>query len=361
MGDDHDEKTVPATPHRRQRMREEGHVALSAELTSIGVLLAGLLALVTLGSGLLQFLTALFASYLSGQAWLTALAPGSGRSEVLLGQWSPLVTALGTALAPLLCLVVAAAAGLGVLQTGFFFMPGRVVPDWSRINPLAGLGRMASTAGAVRFGIGLLRIALVGSVGAYCLYASRTKLMAASALGVEQLASLARDLCLEISLKVGAALVVLAVADYAIQRWRYERALKMTPQELREEMRNLQGHPGIVARRRTVQSQVATQSLAATVARASVVVVDDALAVALSYDAQTMAAPQVAARGRGAVAARIRELATQSGVPIVHEPSLAAALFKEAATRAPVPAARYAAVAEVLARTYHSQGNVAPI
>ena len=122
------------------------------------------------------------------------------------------------------------------------------------------------------------------------------------------------------------ALFVLAMLDYGFQRWKHEQDLRMTPQEVREEMRNLQGDPQVIARRRSVQRQLALNRLAQAVPKADVVVTNPTeLAVAMQYDAETMAAPIVVAKGAGVIAGRIRRLALENGIPIVEKKPLAQA------------------------------------
>ncbi len=132
----------------------------------------------------------------------------------------------------------------------------------------------------------------------------------------------------------------------------------MTPQEVREEMRNLQGDPQVIARRRGVQRQLALNRIAAAVPKADVVITNPTeLAVALQYDSATMAAPIVVAKGAGVIAQRIRRLALENGVPIVEKKPLAQALYRDVEINQPVPNEMYAAVAEVLAYVYQLKGK----
>ncbi|CAN0373485.1 unnamed protein product, partial [Ectocarpus sp. 4 AP-2014] len=159
----------------------------------------------------------------------------------------------------------------------------------------------------------------------------------------------------------GAALLILALADLAFQRWKHEQDLKMTAQEMKEEMKNLQGDPEIAARRRQVQRQMAQARIGTDVPKADVVVTNPTeLAVALQYDPDTMAAPVVLAKGAGVLAQRIRRLALENSVPIVERKPLAQLLYKEVDVNHPVPSDSYAAVAEVLAYVYQLKGKKPP-
>jgi flagellar biosynthetic protein FlhB len=163
------------------------------------------------------------------------------------------------------------------------------------------------------------------------------------------------------TMKVAIALLVLAILDYGFQRWKFEQDLRMTPQEVREEMKNLEGDPQVAARRRQVQRQLAQSRVSAAVPKADVVITNPTeLAVAIQYDPEEMAAPIVVAKGAGAVAQRIRKLALEHNVPIVEKKPLAQALYKEVDIGHPIPHDKYAAVAEVLAYVYQLKGKTIP-
>ncbi|MDZ7619611.1 MAG: EscU/YscU/HrcU family type III secretion system export apparatus switch protein, partial [Patescibacteria group bacterium] len=155
--------------------------------------------------------------------------------------------------------------------------------------------------------------------------------------------------------------VILALLDYAYQKWKHEQDLRMTTQEVREEMKNLEGDPQVMARRRQVQRELARQRLEGAVPKADVVVTNPTeLAVAIQYDPTTMAAPIVVAKGAGILAQRIRQIALENGIPVVERKPLAQALYREVDVNHPVPKEKYAAVAEVLAYVYQLQGKKIP-
>ena len=161
------------------------------------------------------------------------------------------------------------------------------------------------------------------------------------------------DISLNTVLWVGVALLILAVFDYGLQRWKHEQDLRMTHQEVREEMKNLQGDPQIVARRRAIQRQMVLNRISSSVPKADVVVTNPTeLAVAIQYDPEEMAAPVVVAKGAGVLAQRIRRLALEHNIPVVERKPLAQLLYKEVDIDKPIPTESYAAVAEVLAYVY---------
>lgn len=351
MAADDGEKSQDPTPHRRREMRERGQVAQSQDLTSAAVLLGGLTVLVFTGTALLEYLAGFLVGNLSGQAWMETLRAGTAvEADVVVNQWQALVAGLAKVLLPVLGLILLLAVAVNTLQTGFLFMPSRVLPDMSRLNPLTGLGRIASGRGAVRLIFGLVKVVAIATVAGTSLYARREEILSVSGLGLTAIAAFAWDVCLWTCVKIGFTLVVLAVVDYGFERWKLERDARMTPQEVREEQRTTQGDPQVIARRRTAQRQLAEQGPAAAVTGADVVVSSpEGLAVALRYQAESMSAPIVVAKGAGASALRIRRLAEESGVPIVEKKQLAGALHKQVAVRGPIPEKLYSQVAEVLA------------
>ncbi|MHB8902951.1 MAG: EscU/YscU/HrcU family type III secretion system export apparatus switch protein, partial [Thermoguttaceae bacterium] len=178
---------------------------------------------------------------------------------------------------------------------------------------------------------------------------------------VEEIAAYLVGLLIWTTIKIGAALLILALLDYGFQWWKQEQDLKMTTQEVREEMRNLEGDPHIAARRKAVQRQLALERLANAVPKADVVVTNPTeLAIAIRYEPEKMDAPIVVAKGAGVLAQRIRRLALEHGIPIVEKKPLAQALYREVDIGRPVPHERYAAVAEVLAYVYQLQGRKTP-
>ncbi len=154
---------------------------------------------------------------------------------------------------------------------------------------------------------------------------------------------------------------MLAVLDYGFQWWKHERDLRMTTQEIREEMKNLEANPQMVARRKQVQRQLALHRISAAVPKADAVITNPTeLAIAIQYDPEKMAAPIVVAKGAGLLAAQIRKLALEHGIPILERKPLAQALYREVEIDHPIPQDRYAAVAEVLAYVYQLKGKKIP-
>ncbi len=355
MPDQSGDKSQDPTPHRRQKAREEGQVAKSQDLASAALLLAGVLALMMSGTALVDFVAGYTQRQLGGEAWLEADIPFA------MAQWNGAIIGLGRVLLPILGLMLAAAVVANLGQVGFLFLPSKLSLDLSRINPLQGLKRMFSLTSAARLLFGLLKMLVVAAVAFVSLYAERETILGLTGMALPQMAAYLVHILLWTTAKIGLALFILAILDYGFQRWKQEQDLKMTPQEVREEMRNLEGDPHIIARRKAVQRQLVLSRLSDAVPKADVVITNPTeLAVAIQYKPESMEAPLVVAKGAGAIARRIRQLALEHGIPIVEKKPLAQALYREVEINRPIPHDQYAAVAEVLAYVYQLQGRKIP-
>jgi flagellar biosynthetic protein FlhB len=164
----------------------------------------------------------------------------------------------------------------------------------------------------------------------------------------------------DLSIRIGGVLLLLGVLDLLYQRWKYKEDLKMTRQQVKDDMKDAEGDPGHKRRRMRMMQQLAMQRIASSVPEADVIVTNpEHLAVAIKYDSSNMAAPVVVAKGAELVAFRIRQLAERNGVPIVERKPLARALYAQVEVGDPIPADLFKAVAELLAWVYQLEGRMA--
>lgn len=251
---DREDKTLAPTPRRRQQAREAGQVAKSHDLVSVVLMLGSLGMLVFAGGNLLSYLAEFLKHSLGGGAWQQTLEAGSVRDAVVESSQS-LSLELGRRLLPLIGGAGVLALAAHLVQSGLLFLPGRVLPDLSRVNPATGLSHIASTSNLTRLAFGLGKVAIVLGVGAAGLWSRRAAVVQLAAFDVPDLGQRAWELCLGSCLEMGAAMLALASLDYLYQRWRLERDLQMSPQEFREELREMQGDPRLGARRRDMVRQ----------------------------------------------------------------------------------------------------------
>jgi flagellar biosynthetic protein FlhB len=352
---DQEERTQDPTPHKRQQAREDGQIARSVDLVSALILVVGLVALLWMGQSSVAFFGRYAHQQLSGPAWVAT------NVNDLQAAWWGTLGPLSSAVMPLLGLIMLTAVLSNLMQFGWMFLPEKAMPNLERLDVLSAAQQMFSASNAIRLGFGLLKIGLVATIAGLCFYDQLDELLGLIGLEVPQLALFMSESLVWMALKIALALLVLAIIDYGYQRWKYERDLRMTPQEVKEEMRNQTGDPQIIARRRAVQRQLVLNRLKSAVPKATVVVTNPTeLAIAIQYEPESMAAPVVVAKGAGVLAQRIRQLALEHGIPIIERKPLAQALYRQVDLNRPVPSDLYAAVAEVLAFVYQLTGKKMP-
>ena len=351
MADDRGDKTEAATPRKRQQAAEQGQVVRSQDLVAAALIVGAMVLLKNFGGDVMAMLrTYLVESFSS----LNDLNPRSTAEQLGRG-----VVLSGKALWPLfLGLVLIAAIG-NIAQIGLKFNMKRIQPNLGALNPLKGAGRMFSLGGnPIKFLMNLAKMALIAVVAWTALTGRIGQLITSQRLDYGPLFMLAAQTLYDVAMRIGVALLVLAILDYLWQRWKHERDLRMTKQEVKDEMRNMDGDPRLKQRRRQIALQMASKRLKKDVPTADVVVTNPTeFAVALKYDPGTMHAPRVIAKGQGLIAARIRQLAIEAGVPILERKPLARALYKLVEVGGEVPEQFYSAIAEILAYVYELTGK----
>lgn len=353
MADDQGDKTEAPTPRRRAEAREQGNVARSQDLTVALLLLGVMLTLHATGPKMVEALKVLVHEMLSPD-FLSDFTTESATT----GAMHCLYVA-GVAMAPLLIGVVVIAIVANILQVGLYFSPTRLQPNIAALNPFRGVGRIFSTRSPMNLLMGIAKMIVLSLVAYSAVHSRIADVVGVERLSFVQIFGLGAGLVYSIAIRVGVALLILAIIDYSYQRWRHEQDLKMTKQEVKEEMRRMEGDPKIKQRRRQIALQMLKRKLKKDVPTADVVVTNPTeFAVALKYDAQTMHAPRVIAKGQGPIAQHIREIAIASGVPILERKPLARALYKMVEVGQEIPEQFYSAVAEILAYVYELSGRM---
>ncbi len=352
---DSGEKKHSASPYRRQQAREKGQVARSQDLGSALVLLLAVLALSWWGPEVAKSIaTMMKAAFTQTRYWNVDSRAATGwiAANALECLW---------VLLPIMLSVTAIVLINNWFQIGFMFLPEKLTLDWKRVDPLAGAKRLVDLPNIARLGFGLLKIGLVAAVIIVGLWGRWDQIMQAQSLPVGEIGLLVWNTTIDMCIRTAVVLILLAILDYGFQWWKMEQDLMMTDEEMREEMKMMNGDPQIMARRRAVQRQLMMNRMQSDIPTADVVITNPTeLAIAIKFDPKTMVAPIVVAKGAGHVAARIRKLALDSGVPIVERKPLAQALFKNVDVGQAIPTEQYAAVAEVLRYVYQLQGKPLP-
>jgi flagellar biosynthetic protein FlhB len=254
---------------------------------------------------------------------------------------------------PLLGLTMAAALAAPMLLGGWNLSFEALVPDFTRLNPLSGFGRMFSTRSGVDLAKAFAKFSLLALVAIALLRHQSGELMGLGLEPTRVAIAHATSLTGYALLMLAGTLGLIAAVDVPWQLFQHNRQLRMSREEVREEMKENEGSPQIKGRIRTLQREMARRRMMQEVPKADVVIVNPThFAVALKYDEKRMRAPVVVAKGADVIAARIREIATDSLVPIFEAPPLARALFKSVDIGGEIPATLYVAVAQVLTYIY---------
>ena len=349
----HLERTEPASQKRLEEAREQGNIARSPELSSLGVVAAALAALWFYGESAARGLMRLTAQ---GLALDPAFIRDPGAMLVRLYELTLDALLLG---APLLAVTVIAGLAAPLAVSGWSFSPVALLPKFDRINPLQGFSRMFSKRGVVELGKALLKATLIGAVSCLVLWQAREAMVdLANQPFHTALPTFARLVMVSI-FAIASVMVVIAGVDVPLQLWQHASRLRMTREEVKREAKETEGDPHVKAVIRQQQRDAAQRRMMADVPKADVVVTNPThYAVALRY-ADTMQAPVVVAKGLDLVAANIRGVAEEHRVPILEAPPLARALYAHTEIGQQIPEKLYTAVAEVLAYVFQlrSQGT----
>lgn len=355
MADDAGEKSEAPTPKRRQEAREKGQVARSNDFSAALLLFGGLLALRMNGPRLME-------SLLDAMRRNLTIPDPSAASHI---DVVTLVYTAGmfvlTSAGPIMVVVLVVALFANLLQVGFFLTSHPLIPKLDKLNPINGISRLFSARTLVQLVMNLLKLILVVIIATVAIRSRVELVMLALAVEGWVRVILLSTVLYEVGLMLAGALLVVALIDFAWQRYKFERDLRMTKQEVKEELRRMDGDPVLKQRRRKMQLAAAIQRIKTTVPTADVVVTNPTeLAIAIRYESETMAAPKVVAKGAGHLARKIREIAMVHGVPIVERKPLARALYKMVDVGEEVPERFFKAVAEILAYVYKLSGRSVP-
>ncbi|MCE2832331.1 MAG: flagellar biosynthesis protein FlhB [Oxalobacteraceae bacterium] len=342
------EKTEEPTSRKLEKAREEGQVARSTELPAASVTIAALGMLYLTGDTLIHKMAEAFVSGFNFDRKLVHspnLLPAIFGHEVL--ESFILV-------APLLLLTITIAIASSGATGGFLFSTKAIAPKGSKLNPLNGLKRMFGTKALVELVKALLKFALVAGVVTWVLYDNVSTLNNIGKMAFEPAMAVAGELLAKSALIMACALILIAAIDVPFQRWEFMKSMRMSIQDIKDEMKDMEGRPEVKAQIRRRQREMSNRRMIDNVKDADVVITNpEHFAVALSYDPNGDSAPVLLAKGTDEVAARIRAEAEKHGIEIFRAPPLARALYFTTDLDQPVPEDLYYAVAQVIAYVFN--------
>jgi flagellar biosynthetic protein FlhB len=311
-------------------------------------LLLGLAAVFSLmGSFLLQ---QVMTSYKSVYDYIT---PGELNKESLFSMMGHLGVSTTLVLAPFFLLTFLFAIGSSVMQVGFLVSEDALGPNFDKINPIEGFKKLFSWRSVIEGAKSLLKLALIGYAAYYVLSGAVDSIPKLVYLAPVEILAYLSQRVFDLLIGIGMILVLIAASDYFVQRFQLEEQMKMSKQEIRDEVKTREGDPLIKARIRKIQKEVAQRRMMADVPKADVIITNPThIAIALKYAPEKYAAPIMLAKGQDYVATRIREIAMQHNIPIVENKPLARTIFKTLEVGQVIPRELFAAVAEILAYVF---------
>ena len=346
------ERTEKATAKRRQEARRKGQVAQSREISSVLILLTAMGFFYFAGSWMFSNIAEVV-SGIYGRLGTLRIEAVSDVSAFSIEIFKKVFLILIPFFVPV---VIAGIAG-NVGQIGFELHGQPMKPKLTKLNPIAGIKKFFSLKSLVEMVKSIFKILVVGGIAYKVVIRETEKFPGLMQQEVSEILLFIGQVAFKIFFFVCLALIVLAALDYFYQRWQYEKDLKMTKQEVKDERKQSEGDPKVKGRIRRAQLDMARRRMMEAVPQADVVITNPThLAVALKFDAVSMIAPVVVAKGAGYIAERIRETAQTHQVPIIEDKPLAQALFKMVEIGEFIPAELYRAVAEVLAYVYRLKG-----
>jgi flagellar biosynthetic protein FlhB len=341
------ERTEQPTRRKLQKAKQKGHSPQSQELMAIVSLVILVAAVALLAPSLMQWFTRQLKQGFSCENSVFA------DTNVFLDFiWHKIVDVI-VVICPVLGLLVVGSVMAGIAVSGVNFAPEAISLKFNQLNPVEGLGKLVNGRSMVRLLVSIFKLFFVSLIVWLYLRSRLDELAGLRWAFSAQILTLIGKIIFGLLVRVSIALLVIAIADVLYQKWKYTQDLKMTRQEVKQERKETEGSPELKARIRRMQMDRSMKRMTEEVPKASVVLVNPThVAVALRYDAKTMDAPVMLAKGADQLAEKIRDIARAYGVPVVRRPELARTIYSSVKPGEPVPEKLYAAVAEVLAMIY---------
>ena len=351
------DRTEKPTAKKLADARKKGQIAQSREIPSAMILMTSLAVFYFGGRAMAQQLTDLMRiSFRNlGGGWIE----NAGSVNLMMGWLFDQTLSL---LMPMMIALLVIGIVANVAQFGFNLKEDMLAPDFKKLNPISGVKRLISLKSLVELIKSIFKIGFVGLIAYLMLRGELVTIPSLIHMEVIETAAYMGEVAFKISFFVCLGLIVLATADFAYQRWQHQKDLMMTKQEIKEEHKQSDGDPQVKSRIRSMQMEMAQRRMMEAIPSADVVITNPThFAIAIKFDPEKMAAPQVVAKGADYIALRIREIAAEHDVPLVENKPLARTLFRSAEIGDFIPEDLYRAVAEVLAYVYRLKGIRHPV
>jgi len=355
MADDSSqEKSEAPTPKKREDTRKKGNVAKSTDINSVFVLLAAIFMLRITGPWMMQEFT----------AFLRLCIGMFTEHEMSLGQLMELardsVMLTIKLMLPILGAVLIAGLIANLIQIGLLFTFEPIIPKLSKINPLSGIKRLFSMRSIVETIKNILKIIIIGYIAYITIKSEYEILITLADASIQAIWHFILVSTFDIFIRTAIVLIVIAIADYAYQRYDHVKKIKMTHQEIKEENKSMEGDPKVKGRIRQLQREMSRRRMMDQVPQASVVVTNPThLAIALKYDEVEAPVPVVVAKGADMEAQKIKKIALEHGIPVREDVALARALYPRIEIGMEIPPEFYTAIATVLAEIYKMKNKAA--
>ncbi|MEW6235674.1 MAG: flagellar biosynthesis protein FlhB [Candidatus Omnitrophota bacterium] len=348
------EKTEPATGRKREKAREQGNIPKSQEINTALMLIAGVFSFYIFSG---EF-------YGNVEEAIKYYVGNCHRIEVTATSCHALMLEIGLRLLiivwPFFLTFMIVGIAINLSQVGFNLVGKPLVPDLKKLNPLTGLGRLFSIRGRIELVKSMFKMFILAPVMVWTVYKHLPEMMPLVWQDPQDIMTQLGLASLDVAIKALLIMFILSLFDYIYQRWQYEQDLKMTKEEVKQEMKDIQGDPQIRSRIRSIQLEMARRRMLEEVPKAEVVVTNPTeYAVALKYESGESPAPQVVAKGKNLLAQKIKEIALEHRIPIVENRPLAQSLYKLVDIGNYIPPELYQAVAEVLAYVYRLTKKIA--
>lgn len=338
-------KTEEATPRKLEEARKKGDVAKTQDLASVLALAAAIAVILWGGAWLSVNLAETLVPFISSPHEMLGTLESGGGTEIA----QMAVMALAPAVGLVMAATMLAGAGGNIVQSGFLWTTDKLKPEWSRVSPIKGFGRIFGPDGLAQFVKTFLKVLATGVIAWIALKPHAAEFAGMAALHPAAVLPAATKIAGSLMIGILSFLAVVAGIDWLWQRQRFAQKMRMSREELKEDFKQSEGDPHIKARQRQLRIERSRRRMMAAVPEATVVIMNPThFAVALKYEAGETPAPMCVAKGVDSLALRIRAVAEEAGVPVIEDAPLARALYATVEVDQSIPRAHYEAVAKVL-------------